>query len=135
MANITLSVDAANDSNPADVTFKKYRDDTPDKITFHETVDHTAALRDKLTLSRRPAVRNGNFLGTNKCTIKFTKDVTVAGFDGSDVIAPIIGEQSWSVPVGATDAEVIEVAQHHLALLDDDTLVTEIIVNGDIQEA
>jgi hypothetical protein len=59
--------------------------------------------------------------------VKFSQDVEVAGVDGvSTLTSPIIVEVSFSVPVGATQAEQLIARQRAIALLDDDTIMVKL---------
>jgi len=119
---ITLSVDAANDGNPADQTYDRYREF--ENRSEYIGVSHVPEAQDKMTLYRTFPTKAGNFKGTSKSAVKFTDDVSVEGVDSSTTLtAPIILEVSFSVPVGTTAAALTEVRQRALALLDNDSLM------------
>lgn len=119
---ITISVDAANDGNPADQLYSLQT--YVENRSVYIGVNHVAEARNQLNLYRTFATKSGNFKGTEKTAAKFTQDVTVPGVDGSTTLtAPIILEVSFSVPVGTTDAALLEMRQRAVGLLDDDTFM------------
>lgn len=120
---IVLSVDEQNDGvGPVDVTFGRF-DSFPTRSTY-VSEDHTVAERDTLTFYRTPPKQNGNFKGTTKVSIKFTQDVVVPGVDGtSSITAPMIGETSYSLPVGVTPEQVLAFRQRQVAIVDRDDIM------------
>jgi hypothetical protein len=119
---LTLSVDAANDANPANQVYTRY-DEYQNRSTYIGA-DHTPDERNTLALYRTFPTKNGNFKGTAKSSVKFTQDVAVTGVDGvSSLTAPIILDLSFSVPVGAASADLVELRQRLLALIDSDSLM------------
>lgn len=122
---LTLSVDAANDSNPANEVYTRY-EEYQNRATYIGA-SHTPDDRDTVAIYRTFPTKSGNFKGTAKSAVKFTKDIEVAGVDSSTTItAPIILELSFSVPVGATTADVIHARQRAIALLDSDTFMNSL---------
>lgn len=115
---LTLAVDTANTGTTTDVDFT-FHEDSSSKCTFISE-NHSLVSQDKLDFYRKPNTRSGNYLGNVKVAAKYTKDRTVAGADGSDVVSPSIGEFSLSLPVGMTTAEVLEFRQYFVALADRD---------------
>jgi hypothetical protein len=76
--------------------------------------------------------KNGNFRGTGKSGIKFTKDHSVDGVDTTTaVVVPAIIECNTSFPIGMTSAERVEMRQRLIAVLDNDNLVDR--VQGDLE--
>lgn len=118
---LTLSVDTENLGAPTDQVYTRY-DEKSDKTTYIRA-DHTVVARRELSLARRPSTRSGNYNGSSKGTVKFTDSVTVAGVDGADVSALLIMDLSISIPVGCTDAQILEMRQRLIAALDDDTFI------------
>ena len=128
---ITLSVDAANDANPANQDFVRMREDL-NRSTYHAS-GHSDSARDMLQIYRTDPKRSGESLGIRKSAVKITVDQSVSNASGSgNITLPLIGEVRFAVPVGTTDAEVIETAQRLLALLDTNSLVTSIATDGEI---
>lgn len=119
---LTLSVDATNVGTPADQVYTRY-EEYQNRATYIGA-SHTPDSRDQLGLYRTFPTKTGNFKGVGKTAVKFTEDVSVDGVDASTSIsAPIILEVSFSVPVGASAASILEMRQRALAALDDDTLM------------
>lgn len=119
---LTLSVDAANDGNPANEVYTRYEE--YQNRSSYIGADHLPDTRNTLAIYRTFPTKSGNFKGTAKSSVKFTQDVEVAGVDSSTTLtAPIILDLSFSVPVGATTADLKHVRQRLLALLDTDSFM------------
>jgi hypothetical protein len=81
--------------------------------------------KDTLSLYRTFPKPSGNFKGVCKTSFKFSKDISVTGVDGvSQLTAPIIVEVAFSLPVGATHAQVLLAQQRALSMLDLDSVMT-----------
>lgn len=119
---LTLSVDAANDGNPANEVYTRYEE--YQNRSSYIGADHLPDARNTLAIYRTFPTKSGNFKGTAKSSVKFTQDVEVAGVDSSTTLtAPIILDLSFSVPVGATTDDLKHVRQRLLALLDTDSFM------------
>jgi len=119
---ITLAVDEQNDSNTVDHVYT--RADYFQNRSLYVSGDHTLEARDTLGFYRTQPKQNGNFKGTAKCSLKISTDKLVDGVDGfSQLTSPIIGEVSFSVPVGVTSADKMIARQLLIAILDDDTVM------------
>lgn len=110
---ITLAYDAEGDGNPVNVVLR--RDQTyPDRSVYNfpdaEAGDHNVSL-----FRTRPKT-SGNFLGVERTRQKLTQPVTVLGADGSSVTSAMIGEASFSIPKGVSDAAKIAFLQGLLAI-------------------
>lgn len=124
---VTISVDTANTGTPTSESFTRY-EEFQNRSTYIGA-DHTPDVRNVLGFYRTFPTKNGNFKGTSKSAVKFTQDVQVAGADGvSTLTAPIILDLSFSVPVGASTADLVHARQRLLALLDGDTLMNSLNV-------
>lgn len=122
---LTLSVDAANDGNPANQVYSRYEEYQNRSVYVGAT--HVPDSRDMIAFYRTFPTKSGNFKGTSKSSVKLTEDISVTGADGvSSITAPLILEASFSVPVGATAAQIIELRQRLLAMLDNDTLMNSL---------
>lgn len=121
---ITLSVDEQNDGvGPVNHVFSRF-EDFQNRSTYVSS-DHTIALKDTLGFYRTPPKPNGTFKGVAKTSFKISKDILVAGVDGvSQLTAPIIMEVSFSVPVGATTAQILRERQRLVSLLDRDDIMS-----------
>lgn len=117
----TLAVDTANTGSTTDKTYTRFEENL--NRSKYIAAGHTLFSRDTLDLYRTSPKISGNFRGTAKSSVKFTTDITVAGVDGSDLVAPVIVECSFSVPVGAAATVSLEKRQQMLALLDNDTIM------------
>lgn len=125
---ITLSVDTANTGTPSDQVFSRHDDQTyPNRTDYILKALHTLAARCMLSFYRTLPKRAANFLGVAKTAFKFTQDIDVAGADPATTVqAPLILEVKFAVPVGATAAQVVELRQRAIALLDDDAIMDDV---------
>lgn len=121
---ITLSVDEENDGvGPVNHVFTRFEE--YQNRSVYIGANHTMSAKDTLGLYRTFPKPSGNFKGVAKTAFKFSKDVSVTGVDGvASLTAPIIVDVSFSIPVGATHAQILVARQRALALLDLDTLMT-----------
>lgn len=123
--DITISVDAANDSNPANQVYSRF--DSYQNRSVYIGADHAPDARNMLGFYRTFPTKSGNFKGVAKTSVKFTQDVEVSGVDSSTTLtSPIILDLSFSVPVGAPVADLVEVRQRLLALIDNDTFMNSL---------
>jgi hypothetical protein len=119
---ITLSVDAANDGNPADEDYTRVEEFQNRSV--YEGPNHSLVERETLTFYRTKPTKSGNFNGVAKSAAKFSIDVAVDGVDTSTtVVAPLIGEISFSLPIGTTAADAMHLRQRLVALADNDTIM------------
>lgn len=122
---ITLSVDAANDSNPANQAYTRYEEFS--NRSSYIGSDHSLSERNVLSCTRNFPTVSGNFPGVAKSSVKFTQDIEIEGVDTSTtLVAPIIVAVSFSIPVGATAAEAMELRQRVIAALDDDDFMVRL---------
>lgn len=128
---ITLAVDELNTDSTTDYVFTRY--DVVNNHSVYIGEDHTPLKKDLLTLYRGIPKQSGNFAGVSKSATKFSWDVEVEGVDTSTTLtSPIICEISFSIPLGATDAEVLIVRQRAIALLDRDDIMVPLNTNREI---
>lgn len=125
---ITLTVDVANDgATTADETQVYSRFEEHLNRSVYIASDHSVIAPHTLSLYRTQPKANGNFLGMAKSAIKFSECLAVTGADGvTTVKAPLICEISLAVPVGATTAQVVEIRQRAIALLDNDSVMDDL---------
>lgn len=128
--SITLAVDEANDSNPVNHILARAEESSNKSVYYDE--DHTVAARNTCTFLRTFPKQNGNFYGTLKTSVKFTKDVVVVGVNGEDIKVPLISEASFSFPVGIDNAAATLARQKLVAMLDDDTVMDPFHDQGQI---
>lgn len=122
---LTLSVDAANNGTPANQVYTRYEEFQNRSRYIGD--GHTPGARNELGVYRSFPTKTGNFKGVGKTSVKLTQDCVVAGVDSTtSVTAPIILELSFSVPVGVVAAELVEMRQRLLALIDDDSFMDKL---------
>lgn len=122
---ITLAVDTLNSGSTTDYDFKRFEETL--NRTIYAGENHAIDARDQLAIYRTAPRKTGNFKGVAKTSVKFTKDFTVLGVDGlANLTAPVILEVSFSVPVGCTSAQMVEMRQRLIALLDSDTVMNDL---------
>lgn len=127
---ITLPVDPANNSTVVDELFTRHEEQI--NRTTYRGPDHTVAVNNMMQLYRTPPKRSGNYLGTAKESIKFSKTVTVLDAAGQDIPAMLIGEVSFSVPVGVSAAIQKALRQRIIAGLDMDVVMDPLMVSQEI---
>lgn len=118
---ITLAVDLENTGTTTNVVFTRFEEYQNRAVYIGP--GHSLLSRNTLSLYRTLPKASGNFRGTAKSAVKFSKDITVAAVDGTTVVAPLIIEVSISAPVGTTPAQTLENRQSALALLDRDDIM------------
>lgn len=121
---ITLAVDEENDGvGPVNHVFDRYEEYQNRSVYIGP--NHAVDAKNTLSLYRTFPKASGNFKGTSKTAAKFSQDIIVDGVDGvAQITAPLIVELSFSVPVGATAAQILIARQKALALIDLDTVMT-----------
>lgn len=126
---ITLAVDVDNDGGTTAAVVEVFsRFDEYQNRSEYISADHSVAVKDKLGFYRTFPKANGNFRGTSKCAVKFTKDHSVAGVDSStSLIRPAIAEVSFSLPVGMTPAQTLELRMRLVAALSDDDIMVPLM--------
>lgn len=122
---ITLTVDVLNDDDTtADESQVYSRHEEYLNRSVYIAADHTLASPHTLSFYRTQPKANGNFPGMAKSAFKISECLLVLGVDGvTNVAAPLIAEVSFAVPVGTSAAQLMEMRQRLVALLDDDTLM------------
>jgi hypothetical protein len=122
---ITLAVDELNNGTGVDKDFERFS--YTQNRTVYVSEDHTPLSKDILALYRTEPKSSGNFPGVLKTALKFSQDLTVAGVDQTtEITVPLIVEVSFSVPVGAADADVLIARQRVVAILDRDDIMVEL---------
>lgn len=122
---ITLAVDVANNGSTINFDFTRFEETI--NRTIYAGENHAINAKDTLALYRTAPKQSGNFKGVAKTSVKFTKDNVVLGVDGlAQLTSPLIVEVSFSVPVGVTNATVKEMRQRLIALLDQDTVMSNL---------
>jgi len=122
---ITLAVDELNNSTTVDHVYR--RSDEDRNRSIYAGPDHSLIAKETMTFYRTANKKVGNFNGVAKSAVKFVKDISVPGVDASTtIVAPMIGEISFSLPVGFTAAAALEFRQTLLAVLDDDTVMSKL---------
>jgi hypothetical protein len=119
---ITLQVDETHTSTPVETVYTRV--DFLNNRSIYESEDHTLVERDILGFYRSTPTKSGNFNGTAKSAFKLTSDQSVPGVDTTTtLVAPLIGEVSFSIPIGTDAAEVLKLRQRMVALLNDDDIL------------
>lgn len=111
---------------PVPVEISRY-EETQNRTTYVKS-DHLPGNRRQVTFYRTAPTKSGNFMGVGKSSVKFTQDVSVSGVNGSALVAPIIIELAFSVPVGVVVGQLEELRREVLALIDNDTLMNKLNV-------
>lgn len=128
---ITLDVNHDNDDGSTALVTSVYsRYDEYQNRSEYIAEDHTLALRNKLGLYRTFPKPSGNFKGVAKSAVKFTQDYVVEGADSTTTVtAPGIVEVSFSLPVGLTPAQTLELRMRAAALIVDGAAIMAPLVD------
>jgi hypothetical protein len=128
---ITLSVDAANDDNASNEVYNRY-EETANRTTYVGS-GHALDAREQFQLYRTAPKRNGESRGNLRVTVKFTEDIEVSNASGTgDITLPLIGEVSFSVPLGTTAAQTQHLRQRIVSFLDLDAVSADLCDLGEI---
>jgi len=128
---ITLQVDVLHDAVLVPHPFTRFEQFL--NRTVYVGPGSSDAYRNQMTLLRSTPTESGNFRGVKKTSLKFTKDVGVIGVDATTLnVAPIIGAVNFSIPVGASAAEVLIVREHLIAALNDQDLSVRLLEKREI---
>lgn len=128
---LTLSVDLLDTAVYTDVDFDRYEEHLNRSV--YKTGESNLVSRDLLGLFRSMPNSNGNYAGTAKSSAKFTLDVEVPGIDSTTTVkAPLIGEISFSAPVGVTPAMMLVLRQRLVALAKNATIMTKLMDNLEV---
>lgn len=125
---ITLNVNHDNDdgtTSTVPVVYSRF-EEYLNRSTYISG-DHSLDSSDTLKLFRTLPKPSGNFRGVAKTAVKFTKDFAVEGVDSSTSLkAPVIIEVAFNMPVGVTAAEMLEMRQTAVALLNNDAVMYDL---------
>jgi hypothetical protein len=122
---ITVDYDKLNDDNDVELVFTRQINSVGKQVYILPT--HTAASPQKLELYRTFPKRSGNNPGARKVTMKITLTKSYTDLAGNSVTGPVIMEQSFSIPDGVADADVLEARMLGVAILDKDTLADPLV--------
>lgn len=118
---ITIVTDVLNNGTTENHVFEKVRE--VGSMSLYHGPGHSDAMRNTLVLKTNEPKASGNFPGTRKSSIKWTKDQLVAGVDGANVKQPAILEISTSFPTGTTTAVQLVMRQEAVNLIDQDAIM------------
>lgn len=125
---IELDVDVANNDTIVEQVLVNAGPDTINRSTFEFSGTHSLVARDIVQFYRTYPKRSGQSRGSAKCAMKFTTDIAVNNSDGSgDIVLPLIGEVSFSLPVGVTPAQTMSLRQRIVSLLDLDDVAAKLM--------
>lgn len=125
---IALTVDTENSGVTSTLNYSHFESFANRSV--YNSEHHDLIMRDTLGLYRTFPKPTDTFRGVGRSAIKFTSDISVPGRDGtSSIVSPLIVEISFSVPVGATEAQIIDLRQRAIALLDSDEIMTPLNLN------
>lgn len=115
---ITISVDELGDGTSiVDEVFTRYEEGQ--NRTVYIGANHRPDYRNTMTIYRTFPTKSGNFKGVNKSAVKITQDVDVpAVIGGQTLVAPYIGDVSFSIPVGVGPEDAMKLRQRVIAAVD-----------------
>lgn len=110
MLENTINLALPNNGTPVDAIFTRI--DVFQNRSLYHGPGHSNTARNTLGFYRTHPKKTGNFLGVMKSATKVTRDLDVLNAVGESIVSPMIAEISFSVPVGATEAEVETLLDH-----------------------
>jgi hypothetical protein len=114
---ITLPVDQAGNDTEVDEDYTRFEETQNRTVYIGE--DHSLSARNTITLTRNFPTVSGNFKGVAKSALKMTQDIEVDGVDSTTSnTSPMIAAANFSIPVGATSAQVMLIRQRLIAAID-----------------
>lgn len=113
---IDLAVDSLNNGTPSTESFKRHIQEL--NRTVYTGPNYSVANPNTMTVYRTPAKRSGSYLGSSKSAIKLSSQVSVMNAEGVQVPAAMIGECSFSIPVGVTPEVALALRQRLIAAID-----------------
>ena len=120
---ISITVDPLNDATTEVQTYSRFEEFLNRSKYIGE--NHSLDAREELTLYRTFPKQAGNFRGVGKSAVKFATDIVVPGVDSTTSLnTAIIAEVSFSVPLGASAADVLLMRQRIMGLLDLDAVMS-----------
>jgi len=127
---ITIACDVLNNGTTENHAFTRHREEGL-KSTYIGPA-HSAILKNILAIYANNPKPSGNFPGVQKSAFKRTKDFSVLGVNGENVVLPAIVEVSFSIPAGVPVADQLILRQEVLNLLDQDAIMVPLNNLGDI---
>lgn len=122
---ITLAIDDNNDGGitpTVELIYTRFNEYMNRSEYISE--EHSLTSRDLLSFYRSLPKVSGNFRGTAKTAVKFTKDYVVPGVDAStSLVRPGLIEVSFSLPIGLTPEQTLALRMRAVALLLNDTVM------------
>jgi hypothetical protein len=118
------SEDAA--SAPTVLNYTRF-DELVNRSVYHSAT-HDYSLRDTVGFYRTLPKRAGNFMGTKKSALKFTRDQQVPGADASTtLVQPMLFDLSTAIPVGTTAANITVALNDLAALIQDSAFIMRLV--------
>lgn len=123
---IVLIYDHDHDQNAnQEIDYSRAEESAGRSVYYSDS--HTTVGRDTLTFLRTLPKVSGNDQGQAKASFKFTRDILVPStLTSIEIKRPLIIEVSASIPVGATDAEILDIRERAIALLNDQTVMDKL---------
>lgn len=129
--SFTLSVDVTHTSTPVDQDWSLL--DRVGNRSLYLAESHLPTAKDTLNFYRTFPKPTSVFNGVQKSAFKFSTDKVVTGADGvSQIVAPLIIEVSFSIPVGVDAAALLAGRQRVVALINSDTMMDDLNLIGHI---
>lgn len=121
---IVIPVDVLNNGSAVNQSFVRSEEQL--NRTTYRGPGHSLISRNVMQFYRTPPKRVADDFGTAKSSVKFTRDITVPAGTTS-VVKPLIIEVNFSTPVGTSNADMLALRQHVVALLDTDSIMVPLV--------
>lgn len=130
MLDNTITLTLPNGGTPVDVPIARI-DVLQNRSVYHEPT-HSTIMRKTVGFYRTLPKRSGDFLGVAKSAVKSTLDMTVANAKGEPVVSPMIGEISFSIPIGAVEADIDNLLDRLEALIKRRSVIKRTLLGPEI---
>lgn len=130
MLDNTIVMTLPNGGTPVNVNITRI-DVLQNRSVYHEPT-HSTTMRKTVGFYRTLPKRSGDFLGVAKSAVKSTLDMTVANAKGEPVVSPMIGEISFSIPIGAVEADIDSLLDRLEALIKSRSVIKRTLLGPEI---
>ena len=130
MLNDSITLTLPNGGTPVNVNITRI-DVLQNRSVSHEPA-HKTTVRKTVGFYRTLPKRSGDFLGVAKSAVKSTLDMTVQNAKGEPVISPMIGEISFSIPIGAVEADIDTLLDRLEALIKSRSIIKRTLLGPEI---
>lgn len=124
--NQTFYNEETGDLLPAASYVIRRHEESANRTTYVDDTTHSVAQRDQVQFYRTFPKRSGSSRGSAKVSFKLTRDVTVPNASGDgEIVLPLIGECSFSLPVGTNQYAIDNLRKKIRGILNDSPIAVD----------